>query len=241
MSERGYICLDRGALDHEFFNRKEHSEFEAWVWLLTEAAWKPRSRRLGDFMVTLKRGELVASFRHMMRVWGWSKGKVERFVARLKTETMIETHTATGISVITICNYDKYQIRPFEVGTPSGTPAGTEAGQKRDTNGDNTETIKHLNKETGIGAPAKRRRKAGVEIELPSDFSLDERNVAIAAVHGFVGANAIRLFDKFTSSAKARGRTYVDWPAAWRVWCANQAQWDAERLAKSPARGVPRI
>ena len=43
--EKGYICLNRGALHHEFFRRKEHSEFEAWVWLLTEASWKPRTRK----------------------------------------------------------------------------------------------------------------------------------------------------------------------------------------------------
>lgn len=150
MSEKGYIFLSRGALEHEFFRRQEYSEFEAWVWLLTEAAWKPRSRRLGEFVVDLERGQLVASVRHMAEVWTWSKGKVERYMGRLKTETMVRTHTETGITIITICNYGKYQKTQEQ----NGTATNQEPGRARDTDGDNTEEIKNLKKETdGASAP----------------------------------------------------------------------------------------
>ncbi len=154
--ERGYICLNRGALHHEFFRRKEHSEFEAWVWMLTEASWKPRTRRVGDFFVELQRGQLAASVRHLATIWKWSVGKVQRFIGRLKFETMIDVQNDTGISVITICNYDKYQTGSADVDTPAGTVNDTPVDtppiqgrvQERYTDGHNTEALKHSNSKT---------------------------------------------------------------------------------------------
>lgn len=173
MIDRGYICLNRGALHHEFFRRKEHSEFEAWVWLLTEAAWKPRTRRVGDFIVDLQRGQLVASVRHLSTIWRWSGGKVQRFIGRLKFETMIDVKNDTGISVITICNYDKYQTRGIDIDTPTDTAADTPVDtppihqriQDRYTDGYNTETLKHLNNKT-----SKRVSRPSVDPELFEKF-----------------------------------------------------------------------
>jgi hypothetical protein len=171
--EKGYICLNRGALHHEFFRRKEHSEFEAWVWLLTEASWKPRTRRIGDFVVNLKRGQLAASVRHLATIWKWSVGKVQRFVGRLKFETMIDVQNDTGISVITICNYDKYQTGAIDVDTPTDTANDTPVDtapihqrvQDRYTDGYNTEALKHLNNKT-----SKRAAKSPVDESLFEKF-----------------------------------------------------------------------
>lgn len=173
MMEKGYICLNRGALHHEFFRRKEHSEFEAWVWMLTEASWKPRSRRIGDFFVELQRGQLAASVRHLATIWKWSVGKVQRFLGRLKYETMIDIKNDTGISVITICNYDKYQTGAPENDTPADTPNDTPMDtppiqgrvQERYTDGHNTETIKHLNNKT-----SKRAAKPPMDASLFENF-----------------------------------------------------------------------
>jgi hypothetical protein len=43
MSERGFIAVARGVLDHPVVGaRRPFSDFEAWLWLLFEAAWKPQ-------------------------------------------------------------------------------------------------------------------------------------------------------------------------------------------------------
>jgi len=55
---------------------------------------------------------------------------------------MIETSAETGITIITVCNYDKYQRVALPVETPNETP--TEEAPRQDR--DNTETLKHLNK-----------------------------------------------------------------------------------------------
>lgn len=241
MSERGYIFLSRGALEHEFFRRQEYSEFEAWVWLLTEAAWKPRSRRLGEFMVQLERGQLVASIRHMAEVWSWSKGKVERFFSRLKTETMVGTHTETGITIITICNYDRYQ----KAQDKNGTATKSEPGQSRDTHGDNTEEVKNLKKEIVGGAVApdaeKKSRKRPARA-MPDIFPISDAMREYADKRGYkfeIGPSfaynktrpgpAQDMFTAFKNHHAAKGSMFADWDAAWRTWVDNQVKWDTQR------------
>lgn len=132
MSERGVFAVDRGLFEHPMFADESLTEREAWMWLVSEAAWKDRPRRIGSVVVHLRRGQLAASIRFMAEAWGWSKSKVGRFLDRLKTGTMIGHETGHGVSIITICNYDKYQRVSLPEGTIIGTETGTAAGQQRD-------------------------------------------------------------------------------------------------------------
>lgn len=152
MSERGVYAVDRGIWDHPFFADEPLTEREAWQWLIAEASFRARHRRLGDQVFDLDVGQLVVSIRFLAERWKWSKGKVERFLDRLKegkssrggrpkknlekppskSETMIETRTETGFTIITICNYKKYQKVSLPSGTASGAASGTPAGHLRD-------------------------------------------------------------------------------------------------------------
>lgn len=109
MSERGVFAMDRGWFDHPVFADEPYTEREAWAWLISESAWKGRTRRIGNVVVELKRGQVAASLRFMGEKWGWHYSKVVRFLAKLAAETMCETASEQGITVITICNYNKYQ------------------------------------------------------------------------------------------------------------------------------------
>ena len=126
----GFIAMQREALDHPLLQDAER--FRAWFWLVANAVWKPTPYDVSGKIITLDRGQLCVSVRQLAQAWGWSKSTVDRFLTRLKTETMIGTQAGTGRLVITICNYDKYQSPPTDSGTPSGTLGGTAAGQQRD-------------------------------------------------------------------------------------------------------------
>jgi hypothetical protein len=148
VSERGYIKFYRSTLKHPFF--RDDAERMAWLRLLSDAAWKPYKKRAGEFFVELQRGEVVGAVRYLASEWEWSKGKVERFLIRLKNEGMIETRTETGITVITICKYNEFQGGDDEDGTPmdrepghAQDAAGTAPGHARDAGGDNKEELKH--------------------------------------------------------------------------------------------------
>jgi hypothetical protein len=132
MSERGYIALARGILDHPVVGaRKPYTRHDAWEWLLLEAAWKPRRCDAGGIVVELKRGQLVHSTRYIAKAWGWPETNVRRFLTRLKTGAMIGATTGAGITVLTVCNYEIYQTPHNESGALSGAATGAKVAQQR--------------------------------------------------------------------------------------------------------------
>lgn len=148
MSEKGVIAVDRGVFDHDCFADEPFTEREAWMWLIAEAAWKARTRRIGKVVVDLKRGQLAASLRFMGDRWGWSKDKVDRYFRKLKNRDMIATQTETGISVITICNYNTYQRVSLPDATDNETQTATVPRQLRDKR----EDIKHIEEDSEANA-----------------------------------------------------------------------------------------
>src|SRR5207302_425126 len=132
MIERGFITLARGVLEHPVVGAgHQYSALEAWLWLLFEAAWKPRRVRVsnGRTVTTLpiKRGQLSYSRSYIAAAWGWSEKRVRTFLQRLELEGMIDRQAGRHQTVITICNYEKYQ-------TPNPT-RGQQTGQVRAGNG----------------------------------------------------------------------------------------------------------
>jgi hypothetical protein len=90
VSERGVFAVDRGIWDHDlFFDGEPLSRREAWLWLVSEAAWKERTRRIIGRSIELQRGQLVASLRFIASKWQWSEPRVRRFLAVLISECMM--------------------------------------------------------------------------------------------------------------------------------------------------------
>jgi len=108
----GTVKIARAIFDHGAFADEPFTEREAWIWLIMEAAWKPRKRRVGDYVVDVDRGQVAASVRFMAKAWSWSAPKVQRYLKRLENLAMIAPKTDTGVTVITICKYDDFQYQP---------------------------------------------------------------------------------------------------------------------------------
>ena len=177
MTERGYIALARGTLDHPIVGvraRTPYSQAEAWQWLLFEAAWKPRRYSTGGIVVELKRGQLAHSTRYMAQAWRWSETSVRRFLERLKTGAgtgaMIGADTGAGITVITICNYERYQSPQVESGADCGAPDGAASGAKvaherrRKEESNNEKKMPSANAASPSGDPKAQLYQRGVEI-----------------------------------------------------------------------------
>ena len=126
----GYIKLWRGWRDNPVL-RGKFCRTSAWVWLIEMACWKPTQFDIKGKTVELERGQLCASREQMAKAWGWSPSAVERFLTRLQTEHMIERETGQGKSVITICNYAKYQDRNDEAGQEIGQTTGQKSDRHR--------------------------------------------------------------------------------------------------------------
>lgn len=124
----GFIALHREAFSHPLL--KDADRFRAWFWLVANAAWKPTRHDARGRTIEVQRGQICAGREYLAKEWKWSPSAVERFLTRLETEHMIERETGQGKSVITICNYDKYQDFTEE----SGHMSGQQIGQKSDRN-----------------------------------------------------------------------------------------------------------
>lgn len=137
----GYVAMHRGWQDHSLFAGDEFSRRDAWAWLILEAAWKPATVRIKGSTVELERGELCFSQRFLAERWGWSKSRVDRFIAQLRSEGMIETRSKSGAtaghpagqgqSIISICNYAKYQDAQTLKRGNGVDDIGATAGQRR--------------------------------------------------------------------------------------------------------------
>lgn len=125
----GYVLIHRKM----FKNPNFKSEFEAmaFAWLVMKASWRDVTVRYKDRAITLHRGQLAVSLRDMAMKLDRTRQWAERFMAKLAKAGMIETSIETGVSVVTICNYDIYQ-RPWD---SAGTPYEAGPGQDRDSAG----------------------------------------------------------------------------------------------------------
>lgn len=125
----GFILMHREIFDNPIL--KDGDRFRAWLWLVSEACWKPTKFDIRGTIVELQRGQLCMSRDQLAKAWGWSPSAVERFLTRLQTEQMIGRETGQGRSIITICNYDKFQSSQEQSGQPTGQPTGQPADSQR--------------------------------------------------------------------------------------------------------------
>lgn len=132
MSERGVFAVDRGIWDHDaLVSADPFSRREAWLWLLSEAAWKPHKRRIAGKAIEVRRGQVAASLRFMASKWRWTEARVRRFLSCLISSEMVDAKTDAGLTVITICNYDAYQRVSLPIDATPETKSDAASTQHR--------------------------------------------------------------------------------------------------------------
>jgi hypothetical protein len=144
----GHINVARSIFDHPMFDDgRPLSPREAWLWLISNAAWRPmqvmvrngRSQQL----IELERGQLTYSRAFLRKAWSWKSDKsVRTFLAKLRQEQMIDIQTGQLQTVISICKYDVFQ----HVGPVSRPANGPAMGQQRASNGPEEENIISIKK-----------------------------------------------------------------------------------------------
>ena len=146
MNNKGYIPISRKLFEHELWSEKrEFSRAEAWIDLLRSVRFEANSTSvlIGNQSVELFAGEMIASLRYLGSRWGWSKHKVDSFLGYLIKSGMVTKRTPSGTqqTVITLCNYDSYNISKAESGTDEGTPRG----HRGDTTGTKKNKVNKVN------------------------------------------------------------------------------------------------
>ncbi len=130
----GYYLMARGWQDHYLFKGQKFSERDAWCYLIEQASFIPHKTRWGNKIISVDRGVVPTSYRNLSDAWKWSVNRVRRFLNILQDDGMIFVKSDTGLTLISICNYNQYQGTLRNSDTQADTVTNTPADTQADTN-----------------------------------------------------------------------------------------------------------
>lgn len=135
MNDNGWIKISRNITEHWLWDDGEKLKW--WLDLLLMAQWEDKKVMYDSHLYTLHRGQMIASISFLTERWKRNRKVIISFLKTLEDESMITRKVMDRQTpLLTICNYDKYQLRVDTQGDKQGDTL-------RDTQGDKQgDTIK---------------------------------------------------------------------------------------------------
>lgn len=153
----GWFAMKRGIHEHPLFFRQPE-RLSVWAWILDKAAWKATRFNAGGQIITIERGQLCTTQEAICDATGVGRKVVRNLLIALEAEKAIRTERAgsgaKSKTLITVCNYEKYQAAK-----PDG---GQEEGQRRAKEG----PIKEQGNKGTIPLPSEEDASASQTIEV---------------------------------------------------------------------------
>lgn len=104
----GWIKINRKIIEHWLWQDAERLKW--WLDLLFMASWEERKTTHDAHLITLQRGQMVASIGYLKDRWGKNHQTILKFLKTLENEGMITRKVLyRQTAIITICNYESYQ------------------------------------------------------------------------------------------------------------------------------------
>ena len=164
MQSKGWVKLWREQFGHEVSERKPWCDGYAWSYLYSQANYKPGVANFRNQYIPVERGQFITSVLKLSKVFGWTRKRTKAFLISLQNQEMIDWKSGTNwdqkgtlkgynrrdnrFSIISICNYEKFQSTENEDDTTDvTTDVTTEAQQKH--------TIKEVKEVKNIGRSKK--------------------------------------------------------------------------------------
>ena len=132
----GWIKLHRSLLEWEWFT--DSNTFHVFIYLLLKANTKDLKYK--GFVVS--RGSLVVTISDIGVTLGLSYKAVRTAFEHLKQSEQITTRATNKFTIITICNYDSYQVRE----SAEGQTKGEQRAKKGQTRGEQRASIEEEEK-----------------------------------------------------------------------------------------------
>lgn len=158
----GFYLMHRGWLENPALDGDAYCRRAAWAWLIDRARWQEGAVRALGKTVSLNRGQLTFALRYLASAWGWSEAKVRRFLKTLQEHGMVSICSELGQVVITVCNYDDYQL-----GVCNG-----DAGMTQDRRGSDANKNKPLREESSVIAQVTQEPDPSASHPVPGQPSL---------------------------------------------------------------------
>lgn len=138
---RNVFAVARSIWTDSDFAPEPFTEREAWIWLISSAAWKDTRARGNAGPVDLRRAEFSFSVRFLATKFQWTKDKTHRFLKRLEKRDTIRDTSRDGAQIYYINKYNHFQV----VGLPK---RDSDCDSARDA--DATAARQHRDKEEAL-------------------------------------------------------------------------------------------
>jgi hypothetical protein len=187
------------------------------MWLMDNAAWKDTTHDVKGHTVAVPRGSVCVSERHIADKCGVGYQVVRTAIKRFASEQMINATPTHGKSLITLCNYSKYQ----DIGGAGNAEGNATPTQpQRNPNAQKEQGNKVTREEAKVSlSPSAKKSPTGSRIsdDWVLSKSLGDWAIEKGAAYDLIKAEAEKFKDYWIGVAGAKGRK-ADWDATWRNW-----------------------
>lgn len=109
----GWIKLYRSSFNNKLYFSEPFTRWQAWTDLLLIANHSEGFVRVRGIKQVVLRGQIGYSSPVLGKRWTWSKGRVVRFLDELEDEHQVVLQKNNVTTLISIVNYNKYQLVEF--------------------------------------------------------------------------------------------------------------------------------
>jgi len=123
--EGGWIKIHRNILKNPWMNNA--NVLGTWVYILLNVAYQPEDVVFEGKRITLQPGQGLFKFNEMAKILGIPKSTLYRVIELFKSEKQIEKQSSPRNTLVTVVNWEKYQV--------NGKQIEKQMGNKWETNG----------------------------------------------------------------------------------------------------------
>ena len=127
----GWVKLHRTLTDSPIWKLEKFTRGQAWVDIFLNANHTDGYMNIRGNIIPIKRTQLGWSELTMSKRWRWSRGKVRRFLSWLENEGKIVQQKNRLTTILTICNYERYQGNDTTDSTADSTADGQQTDSRR--------------------------------------------------------------------------------------------------------------
>jgi len=145
--KKNYFVVSRNLLNSNRWLGEKFTRGQAWIDLFGLAQHTKSFFWVRGIKVEVSRGQLAYSQLSLAERWGWSRDKVRRFLKCLESDGDIRQQNNAVTTIITIVNYDRWQLDNTTNKTTDQTTEKQQKNIKQDTY-NNDKNVKNEKKES---------------------------------------------------------------------------------------------
>ena len=140
-SNNGWIKLHRKLLDNPVV-MKDSDHLAVWIYLLLNASHTEYPVLFGGKKISLKAGQLITGRKSIASTLGISESKVRRILDLFEIDQQIDRQRSNKNSLVSILNWDKYQIFDQQIDQQATNKRPT--SDQQPTTNKNNKNIKNI-------------------------------------------------------------------------------------------------